>query len=174
MKILKLTAVVFSVIFLFSCGSSRKTGFELQQEIMDDDLMNYDADSTEKIYLKGTKPIDSVDVNKLIYDMFRIEIDQYPDKIKAFARVYDSLGHFVTNMADPYKKFDSVTYFTSVRERLGKVYKKRNVPIDSFHVREYGAGDSIAYNIALSVDYSGSMDAILQAIFEGTELFIKM
>jgi hypothetical protein len=127
--------ILAAVIFMVSCGSNRKTGFELQQEIMEDDLMNYGSDTTEQIYLTGTKPIDSVDVNLLIYDMFRIEIDEYPDKIKAFARVYDSLGNFVTNMADPYKKVDSITYFTSVRERLGKVYKKRHVPIDSFKVR---------------------------------------
>lgn len=162
------------IITLFSCKTTHKTGFELQQEIMDDDLLNYSSDTTKQIYLKGTMAIDTADVNKLIYDIFRIEIDEYPENLKIYARVYDSLGNFITNMADPYKSNDSITYFTSMRERLGKIYKKRNVQIDSFKVREYGANDSIPYNIALSVDYSGSMDAMLSAIFEGTELFIKM
>ncbi len=164
------------LLVVSSCKTPRKTGFELQKEIMEDEFLNYetDKDKEKEIYLNGTKAIDSADVNKLIYDIFRIEIDEYPDNLKIYARVYDSTGKFITNMADPYKNNDTITYFTSMRERLGKIYKKRNVEIDSFKVREYGANDSIPYNIALTVDYSGSMDAILSAIFEGTELFISM
>lgn len=175
MKIFFSILISFLVVFS-SCKTPRKTGFELQKEIMEDEFLNYETDEEKKdeIYLNGTMAIDSAEVNKLIYDIFRIEIDEYPENLKIYARVYDSTGKFITNMADPYKNNDSITYFTSMRERLGKIYKKRNVQIDSFKVREYGAGDSIPYNIALTVDYSGSMDAILDAIFEGTELFIKM
>ncbi|MFP4527901.1 MAG: OmpA family protein [Candidatus Kapaibacterium sp.] len=156
-------------LLINSCGSSRPKGFALQQQVWDE------RDSSEKpIYLTGAKPVDSVDVNKIIYDFFRIEIDEYPDQLKIYARVYDSNGTFVTNMADPYKKFDSVNYFTSITEKLGKVYKIRNNPIDSFHVREYGANDSIPYNIVLSVDYSGSMKGVIEAIYEGTEIFVNL
>jgi len=157
---------------LFSCSSSRKMGFAMQDEIWEGE--HSDTTKTKEIYLTGTVPIDSVDVNKLIYDIFRIEIDEYPDNLKVYARVYDSSGKFVTNMADPYKKYYDQNYFTSVTEVLGKIYNKRTKPIDEFDVREYGAGDSIPYNIVMTVDYSGSMEAVKEILFEGTELFVGM
>ena len=88
-------------------------------------------------------------------------------------RVYDSLGRFITNMADPYLQDTAIKYFSELVETLGKV-RTKFAPIDSFKVREFGANDSIPYNIALTVDYSGSMSPIMSAIFEGTELFIQM
>jgi outer membrane protein OmpA-like peptidoglycan-associated protein len=132
-------------------------------------------DSTDKpIYLSGTVPIDSADVKKAIFDLFRIDIKGYPDKLEVYARVFDSTGKFITNMGDPYKKFPDVRYFTSIREKLGKFYKIQDRNIPEFTVREYGAKDSIPYNIVLSVDYSGSMDPVMKAIFKGTEIFVKM
>ena len=162
---------------IYSCSTPRKTGFELQKEIYEneeEDTQYNQREPDSKIYITGTKPIDSVDVNKLIFDIFRVEPNDYPNEVRCFARVYDSTGNFVTNMADPYRKDESIRYFTSVREQLGKNYNIRNTTIDSFAVREYGAGDSVAYSIVLTVDYSGSMDAVSSAIFEGTELFIKL
>ncbi len=172
-KIFSVSGLILSVLFvvlLISCSSTeRKTGFALQAESWED------SDSTQKpIFLTGTKPIDSVDEKKLIFDFWRLESDKYPDSIKIFSRVYDSLGNFVTNMADPYRKDLTKKYFTTVTEYLGKVRNIRKVPIDDFKVREYGANDSIPYNIALTVDYSGSMSGVLDAIFEGTELFVSM
>ncbi len=177
MKIEKFFApLLFAILIALiasSCARERKTGYEMMAEVRD--ITINEDDTTKPIYLTGTKPIDSVDVHKLIYDIWRIEIDEYPDNLKIYARVYDSTGNFVTNMANPYKdEEDTNTYFTSVTETLGKVYKKREVPIDSFHVREFGAGDSIPYNIVLSVDYSGSMKQVMNTIYEGTELFVSM
>ncbi len=156
------------VAFLFSCKTYKPTDFEFLAEQQDP------LDTAAKpIYITSTLPIDSADANLIIYDIFRIEIDKYPDTIKLYTRVYDSLGRFITNMADPYRK-DSTVYFNRVKEQLGRVYNTRDVDIDNFHVREFGAKDSIPYNIVLTVDYSGSMDPILGAIFEGTELFVGM
>ncbi len=169
--------IVIIAITVFSCSTPRKTGFALQKEIYENEESDHQYSKKEpdsKIYITGTKPIDSVDVNKLIFDIFRVEPEDYPNEVRCYARVYDSLGNFVTNMADPYRKIDTLRYFTSIREQLGKNYNIRNTPIDSFTVREYGAGDSIAYSIVLTVDYSGSMDAVSSAIFEGTELFVKL
>ncbi len=170
-----LLSSLFISIFLESCGSSRKTGFALMREVYDEDIDDI-LDSTEKkIYITDTKPIDSIDVNKLIYDIWRIETDEYPENLKVYARVYDSSGNFVTNMADPYKKEgDSNTYFTRIDERLGKHYNVRDENIEQFNVREYGANDSIPYNIVMTVDYSGSMSAVMDAIYMGTELFVGM
>jgi flagellar motor protein MotB len=174
--VLFILCLILSGTIFNSCSTPRKTGFALQKEIFEEEQKQKygDAEPPKEIYLSDTKPIDSVDANKLIFDIFRLEPLDYPKEIRLFSRVYDSLGNFVTHMADPYRKDKSKNYFTSVREELGKNYNKRQGVVDKFTVREFGADDSIAYDIVLSVDYSGSMDAILSAIFEGTEIFIKM
>jgi hypothetical protein len=128
----------------------------------------------KQILITGTKPINEADPGKLIFDIYRIHSDQYPDSIKFYARVYDSSGHFITNMANPYKLYQDVEYFVALNEELGKHYniRKENVPV--FNVREYGSGDSIPFHIALSVDKSGSMTPVMDAINEGTEIFIDL
>lgn len=161
--------ILLAMIFAVSaCKTYRPTDFEFMSSLEDP------LDTAAKpIYITSTLPIDSADYSKIIYDIFRIEIDEYPDKIKLYTRVFDSLGHFITNMADPYKNDDNI-YFSKMREQLGKVYNTREVAIDTFAVREFGAKDSIPYNIVLAVDYSGSMNPMLGAIYEGTEMFIRM
>lgn len=166
-------------IFLFasilgiitSCATrTPKTGFELQKEIWD-----YAEDKEDKgIYLTGTKPIDSVNPNLLIYDFFRIEIDKYPDTVRLYARVFDSLGNFITNMASPYIRDANQEYFRTLKEFLGKVYNVKEVGVPKFWVREFGANDSIPYNIVLTIDYSGSMRGVLDAIYSGTEIFVDL
>lgn len=160
---------LLSIIILISCKSSHipKSGFAFQQE-------SYSSDTTEKkIYIVDTKPIDSVNVNQMIYDIFRVDYSQYPDSIKLYARPYDSLGNFVTQMAYPYKT-TNIEYFTSLDERLGKVYNVRDTNIKEFFVREYGKGDSIAFNIVLTIDYSGSISQMIDIVKEGTELFVSL
>ncbi|MCL5992465.1 MAG: OmpA family protein [Bacteroidetes bacterium] len=163
-------ALIFTIIFIGGCKSyQHKEGFELQRELADDeDTLKRD------IYITSTLPIDSADVNKLLMDVWRIETEKYPEEIKLYTRVFDSSGHFITNMAKPYLKDTTKNYWTGVTETLGKKLKKPPVPIDSFTVREFGANDSIPYNIVLSVDYSGSMSGVMSAIFEGTELFVDL
>jgi outer membrane protein OmpA-like peptidoglycan-associated protein len=158
------------VLILSGCKTYHHAeGFELERELADSgDTLHKD------IYITSTLPIDSADVNKLIFDVWRIETDDYPKEIRLFTRVYDSLGHFITNMAKPYLKDTTKHYWTGITETLGKMLQKPPVKIDSFKVREYGALDSIPYNIAMTVDYSGSMTGVLSTIYEGTEIFVDM
>ncbi len=161
----------FSLTILLSCKTTdRKTGFDMMREIAD---VDYDT-AKKPIYLTSTIPIDSVDVDLLATDIHRHDISKYPKEVVLFARVYDSLGHFVTNMAKPYLKDTTANYWKALHETLGQKIVKGPFNIDTFTVREYGANDSIPYNIALTVDYSGSMSAILETIFEGTEIFVNM
>lgn len=161
-------------IINFSCSTPRKSGFDLQKEIYEQEKSTKLSDEPEPIFMSDVKPIDSIDVNKVIFDIYRVEPNDYPKEVRLFARVYDSLGNFVTNLADPYLKDPKSKFFTSVKEELGKNYNIRKETIDDYKVREYGALDSIAYNLVLSTDYSGSMNSIMGAIFEGTEMFVKM
>lgn len=167
---MKKTLVFLFILFtIFSCRSSHKpkTGFALQQE-------SYSSDTTlDKIYIVDTKPIDSIDVSKLIYDIFRIDYSKYPDSIYLYARPYDSLGNFVSQMANPYKTSD-FNYFPLLDERIGKVYNVRDTNIKEFNVREYGIGDSIAFNIVLTIDYSGSISQMMDVVVEGTEIFVSL
>lgn len=167
--IITIIAVSLAFAALNSCRQyDHKLGFEMQSEAWEE------RDSSEiPIYITDTKPIDSVDVNKMIFDIFRVEIDEYPENLKVYARVYDSLGNFVTNMAEPYLNEPKYDYWHSVKETLG-VKLRRPAPIDSFHVREYGAGDSIPYNISLAIDYSGSMFPVREIIFEGVGIFVSL
>ncbi|MGB9852967.1 MAG: OmpA family protein [Candidatus Kapaibacteriota bacterium] len=156
-------------ILIFACTTTKKPkDFDLQKEIWEEK-----DTSVATLFLSGTKPIDSADPNTLKYDIWRIEIDKYPDTVKLYARVFDTLGNFISQMAEPYKK-TSHKYFNFLDEYLGKVYNIRKVPIAEFNVREYGANDSIPYYIVLTVDYSGSMSGVTNAIFEGTEMFISL
>ena len=166
----KVMLIIFLISTVIGCKSyDHKKDFDLMKENWGEE-----DSSSKKIYITSTMPIDSVDVNKLIFDFFRIEKDKYPDSIHVYARVYDSLGHFVTNMADPYTRPKGAKYFHTVDEWLGKNYNIKHAPIEYFKVREFGANDSIPYNIVLSVDYSGSMSGVMNAIFEGTELFVSL
>lgn len=171
-RIISIIFISSILLFISGCSSSRqdKTGFELQKELWD----YSDVDEQKPIYLTSTLPIDSADPNKLIYDFFRLETNMYPDTIKLYARVFDSLGHFITNMANPYKNDASKNYFVKLDEELGKVYNVKKVDIADFKVREFGAKDSIPYNIVLTVDYSGSMTAVMDAIYTGINLFVNL
>jgi len=173
MKLRIILQIVFSVLIvalLFSCNSPRKTGFELQREIWESDTQPKE----DTFYISGTKSIDSADVGAIKFDFHRIEIDKYPEQITAFARVFDTLGNFITNLADPYLLNPDDKYFTYVNEQLGQFYETRLENIPYFEVREFGANDSIPYNIVLSVDYSGSMTPVHQIIHQGTEIFVNM
>lgn len=164
--------LILLTFILVACGSKDKPkGFDMQKDI-DDDFQVADSADYDDIYISGSKPIDSLDPNKLIYDIFRIETEDYPKEIRLFTRVYDSLGYFATQMADPYKQNPDITYFTSMDEELGKLYKKRMENVPEFTVREYGAGDSIPYNLMLTIDYSGSMEPVLDIIHMGTNMLI--
>ncbi|MEJ5244152.1 MAG: OmpA family protein [Bacteroidota bacterium] len=164
----KFLLLMIAVSIVSACRSYRPTDFDFIKSI-DDPL-----DTSQKpIYITSTIPIDSANSNQIIYDIFRIEIDKYPDTVKLYTRVYDSLGRFITQMAKPYKKSEE-NYFVRLRETLGKVYNTRDVEVPDFNVREFGALDSIPYNIVLTVDYSGSMDPIMGAIHQGAEIFVKL
>ncbi len=167
---MRLFCLLVGVIFVaVSCSSPKKfRDFDLQKETWEPPDSN-----VVKSYLKGTTTIDSVNPDNLRYDIWRIEIDKYPDTVKLFTRVFDEQGRFVSQMAEPYRKSDR-KYFKAIDEYLGRVYNIRHSPIDTFTVREFGANDSIPYYITLTVDYSGSMTGVTNAIFEGTELFISM
>ena len=169
-KLIILVTGALAALVLYACGGTRKIeNYDFMESTQGFDL----ADSNKTIFVSSFKSIDSVDHDKLLFDVYRLDSTGYPKKIKIFTRVYDSLGNFVTNMAPPYLKDSSKKYFTRVEETLGRARRKTKNMAD-FTVMEYGANDSIPYNLALTVDYSGSMTALMGVLFEGTEMFVRL
>ncbi len=158
--------VGFLLISLLSCKSTHK----LSQEF---DLRDNGERTSQTRYV-ATRSIDSVDINALKTDVWKLEHYSYPDSIRLFVRVLDTNGFVVTNMAAPYKKEGAPEYFPVLSEKLGVRRKVREVDIPTFQVREFGERDSIPTNIALAIDCSGSMKGAKETIDLGTELFIEM
>lgn len=133
-----------------------------------------DAERIPKPRFTGTRHIDSVDVNNLSVDVWKVEHYAYPDSIRLFVRILDSTGYVVTHMADPYRKPGAPDYFRSLQETIGERRGKKTIDVSPFRVREFGEQDSVPTYISLAIDYSGSMKGAREAIEMGTDLFIGM
>jgi len=159
-----LLVMVLGTLLISSCGTSRRaaslTSLELQSEVTDS--------MKRQFLLTSTKHIDSAKPSEMHMEISRIETKSYPQEIRLFAKIYDTTGHYITHIAPPYR--NDQRYWYLLKEKLGK----STVAIDSFRVREYGDADSIPYAIMLSVDFSGSMTGVMDAIAMGTELFVNM
>ncbi|MDZ4744952.1 MAG: OmpA family protein [bacterium] len=151
---------------MLSCKSSHKLGQEF-------DLRDSTERKTEFRFTQ-TRHIDSVDIKKLMVDVWKLEHYSYPDSIRMFVRVLDSTGNIVTHMAQPYVKAGAPNYFTRLEEHLGTGRFRKNAVVEKFTVREFSEQDSIPTYIALALDYSGSMKPVKDAIEAGTELFVGM
>lgn len=167
-KLLLIACSMALVMVVGGCKSSHTLGQVL-------DLREDGERQTERRFTE-TRHIDSVDINSLKTDVWKVEHYAYPDSIRLFVRVLDTNGYVVTHMADPYKKAGAPNYFTQVTEQLGnpKRKKKRFVDVTPFTVREYGEQDSIPTSIALAVDQSGSMKGVKDVLDLGTEMFIGL
>ena len=156
--------MVLGTLLFSSCGTSRRAGslssLELQSDV---------TDSVKRQFLlTSTKHVDSAKPSDIQMEISRIETKSYPQEIRLFAKIFDTTGHYITHIAPPYST--DQRYWYLLKEKLGR----SNVTIDSFRVREYGDADSIPYAIMLSVDFSGSMTGVMDAIAMGTELFVNM
>ncbi len=163
---LRFTAVVLGVVLLFGCKSTHKLSHEF-------DLRD-DGERTSETRYVATRSIDSVDLNALRTDIWKLEHYAYPDSIRLFVRVLDTTGYVVTNMAAPYKRSGAPDYFPKLIERLGSRRRVKIRTIENWRIREYGEQDSVPVNIALAIDCSGSMKGAKETIDHGTELFIGL
>ncbi|MFN8368742.1 MAG: OmpA family protein [Candidatus Kapaibacterium sp.] len=154
---------------LFSCRSTKSA----EEQLADTDLTKDPPKQT--LFLTGTKPIEQVtNTNALQFTIERVESNDYPKEIRLFARVFDSTGNFITNLAPPVR--GSQEYWKKLTETVAVNQKrrKRTIDIKDFTVREYGASDSIPYAINLLIDYSGSMNGVMDILHDGAEMFIGL
>jgi VWFA-related protein len=125
-------------------------------------------------YITGTKPVQEVDPAHLALKVYRIDSDHYPDSIRLFVSVSDSSGNLVTNLAPPYYKGseDYRKIWNGLTEQLGD--GGPTAKIENFTVREFSDQDGIPYEIALALDYSGSMRSNLKMLEDAAVGFIRL
>lgn len=157
--------LLVAVVFAAGCRSYRDPEAQLAIARFD----TTDAAAPHLLF-RGTIPFDSVrDARQLRFDIWKIESEDYPREIRLMARVFDTSGNFVTHLAPP------VVPTQERWQRLTETLGRRTLGIETFTVREFGAGDSArGYRIVLALDYSGSMRGVWDAMQDGARVFIGM
>lgn len=167
-KCIQVLVVCCTLIYIaFGCKSSHTLG-----QVLD---LREGGERGKEYRFTGTRHVDSVDVNAIKTDIWKLEHYTFPDSIRLFVRVLDTNGFVVTHMAAPYKKSTAPNYFPTLIERIGSTRRREKVVnISPFTVREYGEQDSIPTSIALALDQTGSMIGVKDVLDYGTEMFIGM
>jgi VWFA-related protein len=132
------------------------------------------------IYMTGTKSIDEADPEKMVLEVWRVELgrldtaDNFPQSVNLYVRVFDSTGKLITNLAPPYYKGgdDYRKVWTGLTEQIGDDGKPQG--IENFSVREFSDQDGIPYELALALDYSGTMGANIDVLEDAAAAFINL
>ena len=139
-------------------------------------LVNYQppVDHPQPIYMTGTKSYDQADPSRMQVEVWRVNSNNYPDSINLFVRVFDTEGNLITNLAPPYYKGgeDYRKIWSGLTEQIGD--DGRPERLEQFSVREYSDQDGIPYEIALALDYSGTMGSNIRALEDAAAAFIKL
>jgi VWFA-related protein len=166
------TAVLLLLILsliLSSCATLNQREFNLAE---DEDALKA---RPRPIYLTGTKPIETLDSAArahVFLDIWKVENEDYPREIRLFARVMDSAGNFIANMAEPYYKGEGD--YRRIWTRLVQILGGDTVEVKTFSVREYGDADSVAYALGLTLDHGGSMAGTIGILQEAARMFTRM
>lgn len=155
-----LCALVFA-----ACSGAQKLGEEAQD-------VPPPADYKPPVYITGVVWYDSVNTSKMIMDAYKVDANDYPTKVKVYARVFDSTGHFVHGLAYPYYKGtdDYRKFWSTFTEQVGRKPKE---DIKTFSVREVGEGEDQPYAISLVLDHSGSMGDRIYKLQSAAVKFIE-
>ena len=132
-----------------------------------------DNDSA-RLYMIGTRPYSASDGDNLLLNVWRINSDPFPDSVLAYARVMDPRGNFISNLAPPYYQGseDYKKIWSGLNEQIGKGGKV--FEISDFEVREFSDKDGIPFEIALALDYSGSMGSNIKFLEDAAISFINL
>lgn len=96
------------------------------------------------------------------------EIKNFPSEIKMKVIVYDSLGNFITHLAPPYGNDETAEkYFKSIVETVNNITKEVEFQVIEIHE------SPLLYDIAVTLDYSGSMTDYIASLEEATKFFIN-
>jgi len=105
---------------------------------------------------------------KIFMKIIETDISNYPDKIRLKVIVYDSLGNFITHLAPPFADTNVCRkYFQRIVDKA-----KNTVTEPAFEVKEFNNSPDL-YDLALVLDYSGSMSSYMDFYEKATCKFIE-
>jgi VWFA-related protein len=135
---------------------------------------NAPPDSGQRLYVTGTRAYQSSDRDNLLLNVWRIDSDPFPDSVQVYTRVMDNDGNFISELAPPYYQ-GAGNYreiWSGLSEQIGD--DGPTFEIDDFHVREFSSKDGIPFEIALALDYSGSMGSNISFLESAAVTFINL
>ncbi len=129
---------------------------------------------TPPVYMTGTISASQADPEKMNVQVWRVNSTPYPDSVLLYVRVFDTDGKLVTNLAPPYYTGadDYRRIWSGLSEQIGLDGKPQN--IENFTVREFSDQDGIPYELALVLDYSGTMGTNIDMLETGAAAFVKL
>lgn len=159
---------LFALILLAGCKSFEETVKPLVEHTPPPGY-------TPPIYMTGTVASDQASTSgSLAAQVWRVNSVPYPDSIQLYVRVFTSDGKLVTGLAPPYYKgaSDYRTIWRGLTEQIGDDAPEGG--IDRFSVREFSDQDGIPYEIALVLDYSGTMGSSIQGLETAASRFVRL
>jgi hypothetical protein len=109
--------------------------------------------------------------SRLIFDIFGVDLSDYPDEIRLKVMVTDTTGGYITGLAPPTISHQlSKRFFTALIETVAN---EESHAINDFSVREIRTRTSLPHDVSLVVDYSGSMGNWFKELDDATLEFIK-
>ncbi len=106
---------------------------------------------------------------RLECDIIAVDQSNYPEEVKLHVLVVDTLGNYVSKLAPPFnnEKY-SAFFFKNLTENVGRrTYSKK------YTVMEIRMDTTIQYDIAMSLDHSGSMYGIADSLQKASLAFIR-
>ncbi|HNQ68906.1 MAG TPA: OmpA family protein [Bacteroidales bacterium] len=108
---------------------------------------------------------------RLDYEIFAVDLDEYPKLIKLFVLVVDTAGNFVHGLAPPnISETDAKKYFMGLTESY---ISGKSAEINDFKVVEIAKNTEMARNISVVLDYSGSMCESIKELEKSVLSFIN-
>lgn len=122
-------------------------------------------------YIQGVKPFTAIGKNqKLLFEIIHVDWKRYPDEMVFRVMITDTAGNYITGLAPPHlSEARSKEHFLAIIESLEGV----DYPIQDFSVKEIRNMSSTPRDIALVLDYSGSMAGWFKELDEATLGFIR-
>ena len=105
------------------------------------------------------------------FEIFATDFTNYPDSVKLYVLVVDTIGNFITDLAPPFgTKETSKKYFKEIVETTSA---NKNHKVQSFNVREVHEKKDIPTDINITMDYSGSMYGTTNELEQSCNIFIN-
>lgn len=108
---------------------------------------------------------------RLDYEVFAVDLNDFPDMVHLYVLVVDTAGNFVHGLAPPtISDADARKFFIGLTETYTDGGRKE---VADFVVSEVRKSITNPRNISMVLDYSGSMDGSIEAVEAAAKSFIE-